>query len=48
MFGFPLFLFLERVESDMTSAARSMPVCAGDQFFTSTVHAAGVGFASVR
>jgi hypothetical protein len=48
MFGFPCFFFLNGVESDTTSAARSMPVCSGDQFFTSTVRAAGVGFASVR
>jgi hypothetical protein len=48
MFGFPLFLFLERVESDTTTAARSMPVCVDDQFFNSTVRAAGFGFASVR
>jgi hypothetical protein len=39
---------LSVVESDTSCAARSMPVCAGDQFFTRTARAAGIGFASVR
>jgi hypothetical protein len=48
MFGFPMFLFLDGVKSDTTSAARSMPVCACDQFFAGTARAAGASFAGVR
>jgi hypothetical protein len=48
MFGSACFFFLSVVESDTTAAARSMPVCAVDQFFAGTARAAGIDFASVR
>jgi len=48
MFGSRCFFFLSVVESDTTSAAWSMPVYAGDQFFAGMMRAAGFGFAGVR